>query len=70
MQRLVQKEKQVVQLQTELEKLQSQNPSENREAVGVFSSHTLVKFDTLSSSLVPSFLVEAAHPKDSTLARA
>ena len=32
-QRLVQKEKQVLQLQTELDKFRAQNPGESREAV-------------------------------------
>lgn len=35
-QRLVQKEKQVAQLQTELQKYSEQNPIENREAVCIY----------------------------------
>lgn len=36
-QRLVQKERQVLQLQSELERYKVQNPTEDKEAVGAFS---------------------------------
>ena len=40
-QRLVQKEKQVLQLQTELDKFKAQNPGESREAVSPNFEHIL-----------------------------